>query len=274
MLCWFVSFLAKEGLKHCTIKVYLSAVRFLHIEEGAGDPFKPSLPRLEYVLKGIKRCESQGGSQRRERLSISPNMLKKIRAVWEPSAADPDITMLWAACCLAFFGFLRVGEMTVPGDEAYDPAVHLSRSDIAMDNPAAPSVMRVSIKQSKTDPFRKGVDLFLGKTATELCPVAALLNYLVVRGPEAGPLFRYKDGRCLSRQRFVEAIKAALQQAGVEQVKYNGHSFRIGAATTAAARGIEDSVIKTLGRWRSLAYLCYVQIPRDQLASYSRVLCS
>ena len=36
--------------------------------------------------------------------------------------------------------------------------------------------------------------------------VAALLSYLVVRGPEAGPLFRYKDGRCLSRKWFVDAI--------------------------------------------------------------------
>ena len=59
VLCRFVSFLAKEGLKHCTIKAYLSAVRFLHIEEGAGDPFKPTLSRLEYMLKGVKRCKSQ-----------------------------------------------------------------------------------------------------------------------------------------------------------------------------------------------------------------------
>jgi len=31
-------------------------------------------------------------------------------------------------------------------------------------------------------------------------------------------------------------------------------------------------MIKTLGRWGSLAYLEYIKIPRDQLASYSGIL--
>jgi len=70
------------------------------------------------------------------------------------------------------------------------------------------------------------------------------------------------------------AVREALQKAGVDQSRYCGHSFRIGAATTAAAKGMEDSIIKTLGRWNSLAYLQYVKIPRDQLASYSSLLCS
>ena len=102
----------------------------------------------------------------------------------------------------------------------------------------------------------------------------ALLGYLVVRGNQAGPLFSFQDGRLLTRQRFVEEVCKALQLAGFDQSKYCGHSFRIGAATTAAGRGMEDSVIKTLGRWRSLAYLEYVRIPRDQLAQYSHLLAS
>ena len=40
----------------------------------------------------------------------------------------------------------------------------------------------------------------------------------------------------------------------------------------AASRGMEDAIIKTLGRWRSLAYLEYIKIPREQLANYSNVL--
>ena len=97
---------------------------------------------------------------------------------------------------------------------------------------------------------------------------------IVQRGPKEGPLFMFKDGRFLTRQRLVDALKEALQEAGIDQAKYSGHSLRIGAATTAAANGLEDSIIKTLGRWKSIAYLRYVQIPQNQLASYSKMLCS
>ena len=33
-LCKFVSYVACEGLKHCTIRTYLLAIRFLHIRSG------------------------------------------------------------------------------------------------------------------------------------------------------------------------------------------------------------------------------------------------
>ena len=66
---------------------------------------------------------------------------------------DPDFIMLWEAWCLRFFEFLRAREMTVLSDSMYYPATHLSQSDLAVDNPNAPTVMKVLIKQSKTDPF-------------------------------------------------------------------------------------------------------------------------
>ena len=162
--------------------------------------------------------------------------------------------------------------MTVPDAGAYDKSVHLSFDDIAIDETSSPSFVRVRIKQSKTDPFRRGVNLFLGRTHTDLCPVAALLSYLVVRGAGSGPLFKFADGRPLTMSRFVAQVRDALGAAGTNEGSYCGHSFRIGAATTAAARGVEDSVIKTLGRWESTAYLQYVRIPREQLTGYSRVL--
>ena len=64
-------------------------------------------------------------------------------------------------------------------------------------------------------------------------------------------------------------VRAALKAKGIDDTKSVGHSFRIGAATTAAAVGVEDSVIKTLGRWESSAYLAYVRIPRECLAAVS-----
>ena len=249
--------------------MYLSAVRHLQISAAQPDPFGGgSLPRLEYVLRGIKKHEVETGRGQRDRLPITPSILSKIKAVWDPHARQWD-KMLWAASCLGFFAFLRVGKMTAPNDTTFDPSVHLCVSDIAVDDPRCPSMLRVRIKQSKTDPFRRGVDLFVGKTSSPLCPVAAMLDYLSTRGVAPGPLFMFRDGRYLTRQRFAEAVRAALSQAGIDRSKYCTHSFRIGAATTAAARGIEDSVIKTLGRWESLAYLQYVRIPRERLVAIS-----
>ena len=143
VLCRFVASMAKAGLKHRTVKVYLSAVRFFHIAEGAEDPFLPVLHRLRYILQGMKKVEAEKGIDRRERLHMTLHILRRIKVMCEPSASDPDVVMLWAARCLGFFGFLRTGEMTVPRYSAYDPSVHLSYKDIAVDDPANPQTVSI-----------------------------------------------------------------------------------------------------------------------------------
>ena len=72
------------------------------------------------------------------------------------------------------------------------------------------------------------------------------MAYLAIRGDGAGPLFRYEDGRLLTRQRFVSQLREALRKAGIESRDYAGHSFRSGAATTAARCGINEATIKLL----------------------------
>ena len=52
--------LATKGLRHRTIKSYMTGIRYLHIE-GLGDPFLQSLPHLHCVLQGVKRSQSGEG---------------------------------------------------------------------------------------------------------------------------------------------------------------------------------------------------------------------
>ena len=84
-----------------------------------------------------------------------------------------------------------------------------------MDDQDKPSYLTVTIKQSKTNPFRKGMFIIIGRTGGPLCPVAAILAYMVRGEPGTGPLFHFQDGRPLTRQRFVVKLREILQEIGL-----------------------------------------------------------
>ncbi len=70
-----------------------------------------------------------------QRRPITPDLLRKIKSVWDPRAHEADIVMLWATCCLAYFGFMRIGELTVLTEDGYDASSHLSWGDVLVDKP-------------------------------------------------------------------------------------------------------------------------------------------
>ena len=79
-----------------------------------------------------------------------------------------DNIMIWAASLVCFFGFLRSGEITIPSVFAYDASTHLNPSDLSINVPSQPTVVQLRIKQSKTDPFRQGINIYLGATDSTL----------------------------------------------------------------------------------------------------------
>ena len=272
LLCRYVAHLAEEGLAPRTIKAYLSAIRHLQVSMNLSDPKIGEMPCLEQVLKGAKREFSKKNPDKRERLPITPELLLRMKQVWAKDPKKFENVMLWAACCVCYFDFLRSGKVTVPSEASYDSSVHLNMADIAIDNTESPSTVKIRIKASKTDQFRKGVDIYLGRTHNPLCPVKALLAYIAKRGKEQGMLFRFEDGQLLTKERFVMRVREALSQAGINAKLYSGHSFRIGAATMAGRKGLSSEMIQTLGRWESSAYLLYVRLPREELSTVCKVI--
>ena len=116
----------------------------------------------------------------------------------------------------------------------------LSVSDVAVDSHESPQSLTIHLKWSKCDQYKVGVTIHMGCTFHTLCPVVALLRYLALRPVTPGPLFIFQDGSTLSNRKLSSALNAALGAAGINSGKYMGHSFRIGAATAAAAAGLED----------------------------------
>ena len=138
---------------------------------------------------------------------------------------------------------------------------------MAIDNRNNPRAVKVHLRRSKTDQFGNGVDIVIGRTGDLLCPVAAVCAFMALRGSSPGPFFMYPDGTPLTKARFVNIVRTALQELGLPQEQFAGHSFRIGAATTAAQVGLGDSMIMMLGRWNNAAFLRYLRTPRESLVS-------
>ena len=81
ILCQFASFLGQQQLKHKTIISYLSSVRFFHITFSGNDAFVRHMPRLQYVLHGIKSQEAKTDKQSRSCLPVTPAIFTQIHHI-------------------------------------------------------------------------------------------------------------------------------------------------------------------------------------------------
>ena len=96
-LCFFVSYLAEQGLAPQTGKAYLAALRNAQISLGLQGSVLPSLPQA-----GISRTRLQrGNASPRVRLPVKAHTLRRIRGVLFASA-DRDRFVLWSVACTAF----------------------------------------------------------------------------------------------------------------------------------------------------------------------------
>ena len=270
LLCYFSTKLADDGLAPQTIKVYLSAIRSMQLSLGLPPPREEStLPVLRRVLDGIRRVRASGNRTPRIRMPITVAVLRQIHAVLGSRVAEPDGLAFWAIATSAFFGFFRLGELLIGSEAEYSSASHLSWGDVALDSKVAATLVKIHLKRSKCDQFGAGADILLGRTGCLLCPVTAIIKFINCRGDSPGYFFIDGEKKPITKPRFIAQLRGYMKAAGLPSDQFAGHSFRIGAATTAAKAGMEDSMIQTLGRWHSAAFLRYIRTPHDRLAALS-----
>jgi len=91
-------------------------------------------------------------------------------------------------------------------------------------------------------------------------------GYFLAARP-CGPLFSFQSGRLLTRSAVVHLLTDASRHAVLTYKSVKGHSFYIGAASTAAAAGLPDWLIKILRQWSLDCYQLYICTPRNVLLS-------
>ena len=181
ILCLFATYLA-NSLQHSFIKVYLSAVRSLHVYHGFPGPLEHCI-QLQRVVRGIKHSQDALPSKP----TICDNILCMIYSA--PDLNSFDDVIFWAVCLLAYFCFLWSAKFTAPNLSAFNLSLHLSVSDVSVDIPLNPSCIQVFIKASKTNPFQKGFNVLIGLGSPPLRAVQAVVSYWACHGNCPVPLF-------------------------------------------------------------------------------------
>ena len=179
----FVAFLGTQGLSPSTIESYLAGLRHARL---LTDPshMSPSFhtPYVKLLLQGIARSSAH---PTRARLPITQSIMNRIKSILAQEPQAYANLMLWAACCVGFFGFLRCSEFLIPDGTTFDPEVHLAVNDLTYVTSVDPPHVELRIKASKTDQLRRGE----GKCAQwQLCLIISTL----VEGPQ-DPFSYYKQ---------------------------------------------------------------------------------
>jgi hypothetical protein len=104
--------------------------------------------------------------------------------------------------------------------------------------------LELTIRYSKTDQYGAGAVLKINRADLKIiCAVSNMLEFFKRRPSIDGPLFCHLNGKPLTTYQFSVILKKDLGSLHLDCRKYTAHSFRIGAATSAAMAGCDVETI-------------------------------
>ena len=249
VLALFIAYLVQLNYAPSTISTHVSAIGYVHKLQSLDDPTS------SFLIQKLLHANQKRPRSVDSRLPIDKVMLDKLgMALSHTIQATSQRTLYKAMFFLAFHAFLRIGEITVSAPGHRNPnLIHFSQIKISS---YGLELTFLAFKHSNGRPFV----LKVSRCPPSLsCPVAILSKYLAIRGTSPGPLFIDAAHNPVTRAAFNEQLRTALCFCGFNSKFFKAHSFRIGAASAAAAQGLSDSQIRLLGRWKSDAFKKYIR---------------
>ncbi len=236
----FVAGLSLQKLAPSTIATYVSGVGFYHKVWGWPDPTRNFL-----VAKLLEGCRRGCLPWADKRLPITlPLLSHLLHALPSVCSSLFEVSLFKAV----FFSYCLQQSLFMFSDVEFCNSYELSASVV------------FSFRHSKNNMSGPPQLIRLVRSANQaVCPVKALCDYVAIRPPLQGSFFCHFDGSPLTQFQFNAVLKQVLVFSGMGDAHIRAHSFRIGAATTAAAAGIPLTDIQAMGCWRSDAVLRYIQ---------------
>lgn len=233
-----------DNASPATIATNLSAIAYWHKLFNYQDPTSTFIVRK--IMQGVAKTKQAADL----RIPITPPMLASILRSADTIAQTVYERVLVPAMFTSMFhAFMRIGEATLsPHNIQYHQVV---LSD------AAASITFMSFKHHHGHPITINIP---ATGVPNSCPVQTIRTYMLARGTRPGPFFCNMDNTPITAQKFRTMLRFALAHAGLSGFHITPHSFRIGAATYAAAMGLSSQQIQAMGRWKSSAFQKYVRI--------------
>ena len=248
----FVLYLASKQLSSNTVQSYLAGLSFFIKCSGNVDHTGAFI--VKKLIEGMRRTGVH--SMKRAPITLH-NLIHIIRILPNICSSSSESELFAALFSFTFFGFFRVGELTVTDRLSSSKIVALQ--DIEINS----SSIRVNLRFSKTDQYGVGCSIQIPNCQKNacICPVRLVQKYLLIRPHCPGPLFIHFNHSPVTRYQFAAVLRKALQFLNLDSTRIKTHSFRIGAATWAASEGCSNETIQSLGRWRSGVFQRYIRVP-------------
>ena len=252
-----------------------AAIAFWHRQRGLDDPTK-ALEEAA-IIRAVNRqvAHVQGTGQK---APISPAQLKDMLSILADELQNPHSPTQWLArrdgalLTTGFGALLRASEIAA-----------LRNSDIVfVSRGQEDAQMEIHIRKSKTDPTSKGQTVVIATPPGS--PFRTdwwMINILTdnkTRGQTAEtPAFPRSAGihNPLSKREVAQIVRnrvlqwANLRKVAINATAYAGHSLRRGGATAMAEAGISGREIQRQGRWKSEAFMRYIEASETTIRAAS-----
>ena len=257
----FGAYLVDRGVQSSTLKSYFSAIK--HILKQDGYEWNDKKALLSSLVKGC-RIEND---RLKVRLPIQKGLFEmllfEVDRLYSVQKPQPYLKAMYKALfCLAYYGMMRVGELT-EGEHT------LKVGNISIGNKDKILVVLYSSKThgKESSPQRikiASVPLLNNKKDLKFfCPFRTVIKFIEIRREtyelDEEQLFVFKDMSPVKHYHVRSLLRVLLDRIGLDGSLYDVHSFRIGRTSDLEKFGYSIDQIKSMGRWRSNAVYRYLK---------------
>ena len=264
----------EKGLQSKTVRTYISAIKSVLEDDGY------SWNKNWALLSTLTRVCKRKYDRLKTRLPIQKRLLETILTEVGNKYSEQIYlkTLYQTAFFLAYYGLLRVGELTASQHTLKKENIHCaknknklllvlytSKTHRSSDPPQKIRIEKNRILEVTTKEGKKLINYTSEKTQrtncnTAHCPVHIMKKFIAMRQHLSNNKFLiFQDNTPMRAHHMRSVLRKCLTSLNLKASLYDTHSFRIGRATDLFKQHIPVETIKHLGRWKSNAVYKYLK---------------